>query len=220
MSGGSRSSPDPESSGLASPKLESPKLGPPELDDGERWVRIGVVTRPHGVKGALRLHLDNPHSDLLAEGLAVQLRQQVRGAPKVVEHTVARVFGTGDRFELEGLTSREIAEGLRGAELCVHRDAFPEPDDDESYLVDLVGLQVRDASGAELGVIEGFADNGAQPLAQVMVGTRRGKKRYVEMPFVPELIVSLDEDAGVLVVDPPQGLFSGDAEVAGDKEGA
>ena len=183
---------------------------------GPTWVRIGVVTRPHGVRGAVRLHLDNPESDLLDEGLVVQLRRQVRGAEKAAEHTVARVFGVGDRLELEGVASREAAEALRGAELCVHRDAFPEADDDESYLVDLIGFEVRDVQGHALGTIEAFADNGAQPLAQVMVGTRRGRKRYVEFPFVPELISELDEAAGVLVVDPPEGLFSGDADVAGD----
>jgi 16S rRNA processing protein RimM len=193
---------------------------PPSAEDG--WVRIGVVTRPHGVRGGLRLHLDNPHSDLLAEGLPVQLRREVRGEQKVIAHTVARVFGVGDRLELEGVTSREAAEALRGTELCVHRDTFPAADDDESYLVDLIGVEVHDADGAVLGVIEAFADNGAQPLAQVMVGIRRGRKRYVELPLVPELVVELDEEAGVLVVDPPQGLFSGEAEVAGsaaDAEG-
>jgi 16S rRNA processing protein RimM len=180
------------------------------------WVRIGVVTRPHGVRGALRLHLDNPETELLVEGLVVQLRREVRGAEKTEEHAVARVFGVGDRLELEGVRTREAAEALRGAELCVHRDAFPEPDDDESYLVDLLGFEVRDPAGAVLGTIDAFADNGAQPLAQVLVGTHRGRKRIVEMPFVPELILKLDEEAGVLVVDPPGGLFTGEAEVAGE----
>lgn len=185
----------------------------------EGWVRVGIVTRPHGVRGALRLHLDNPDSELLIEGLSVVVRKTVRGAAVDQPHTVARVFGAGDRLELEAVTTRELAEALRGAELCVNREDFPEPDDDESYLIDLIGAEVRDTEGAVLGTLEAFSDNGAQPLAQICVGKRRGRKRYVEFPFVPELIVGVDEEAGVLVIDPPGGLFTGDADVAGSPGG-
>ena len=46
--------------------------------------------------------------------------------------------------------TREQAEALRGLRLFIPRDALPEPEEDEYYLVDLVGLSVL--SGAHMSL--------------------------------------------------------------------
>lgn len=173
------------------------------------WVRIGVVGRPHGVRGALRIHLDNPDSELLDPGLSVRLRKEERARVREAVYAVANVFGGGDRVELEDLGDRDDAEAWRGAEVAVRREDFPPLEEDESYLIDLVGARVTDPAGRELGVIEAFTDNGAQPLA--VVRTTAGP---VDLPFVPGLVASVDEAAKVVVVDAPVGLFEGEAEEA------
>lgn len=183
------------------------------------FVRVGVVARPHGVRGALKLHLDNPESELLAPGLKLRIvpvprreRGGVPAAPKDVRDVVvARVFG-GDRVELEGDLTREDADALRGAEIQVDRADFPPPSEEEAYLIDFVGAEVRTEGGATLGVIRGFTDNRAQPLA--LVETPSGA--VVEMPFVPGIITHLDPEAAAVIVAPPGGLFDDDALHAGD----
>jgi 16S rRNA processing protein RimM len=34
------------------------------MSDGKDWIEIGVVTKPHGVKGAVKVHLHNPETSL------------------------------------------------------------------------------------------------------------------------------------------------------------
>lgn len=176
--------------------------------DGESsWVRIGAVIRPHGIRGELKLYLDNPDSELLKKGLCIRLVPAKRPAQTF---TVAAVFGQGDRVRLEGLNDRNLAETWRQAVLEARREDFPPLAEDETYLVDLIGAEVRAEDESLLGVIDAFSDNRAQPLAEVK--TPGGE--VVSMPFVPGIVTDLDEEAGVVWVDPPEGLFFGEAEVA------
>jgi 16S rRNA processing protein RimM len=167
-------------------------------DERPAWVRIGVVARPHGVRGGLKLHLDNPDSEVLRAGLPVRLGDE--------ERTVARVYGTA-LVDLDGVSGRDAADALRGREVLVRREDFPPPSEDEAYLVDLLGARVlHDDDGRQLGVIEGFSDNGAQPLAEVR--TPAGQVRL--MPFVPGIVTHVDEDERVVKVAPPEGLLEGE----------
>jgi 16S rRNA processing protein RimM len=196
-------------------------------ETAQNWERIGVHTKAHGIKGELSIHLDNPDGDDLAEGLIVRLELPVaagRGASQKapVQKTVTRVFAGGVKLALDDVTSRDAADALRGAIVSARREDFPEPDDDELYLVDFVGARVETTTGEPLGVIRSFSDNGAQPLA--LVENERGS--VTEMPFVPGLVVRIDEprdsEPARVVVDPPEGLFAGEALVversAGDDD--
>ncbi len=169
------------------------------MSDGSK-LRLGVITRPHGVRGAVRVRLDNPDSAVFAPGLEV-------GLDDGRTLTIEGVFGQGDRLHFAGVNSRNDAEGLRGRVLLVPRDILPAPDDDEVYLVDVIGAQVLLEDGTPLGTISRFWDNGAQPIADVK--TASGE---VSMPFVPGLLVDVDVDAMRVVVRPPEGLFFGEAD--------
>lgn len=172
------------------------------------WVRVGVVARPHGVRGGLKLHLDNPDSELLRPDLTLRLGDD--------EHVVVRVLGDA-RVMLADVSSREAAEALRAREVFVRREDFPPPSEDEAYLIDLVGARVVHADdGRLLGVVERFSDNGAQPLAEIKTPAGGGLRL---MPFVPGIVTDVDEAAGVITVAPPEGLLEGEALEAGAPEG-
>ena len=89
-----------------------------------------MAGRPHGLDGSF--HVSRPGA--LAEGITVV----VHGEPRVIE----RLAGTSERpiVRLEGSSSREDAEALKGAELLVP-DVLEE---DEYWARDLVGCTVVD----------------------------------------------------------------------------
>jgi 16S rRNA processing protein RimM len=175
--------------------------------DLDRWVRLGVLGRPHGVRGALKIHLDNPRGRTVVKGLAVRCV----GAARSIDAVVASVGGGVVTFV--GLEDRNDAAALVNAELQVKRRDLV-GDGDGAFLVDLVGSPVVDVAGASLGTLVAFADTGAQLLAEVK--TTEG--RAVLVPFVAPIVV----DAGPpVVLAPPRGLFVEDeAIVADDAEGA
>ena len=81
---------------------------------------------------------------------------------------------TGARPDKKGIvarareiTTKEQADALRGLKLHVERDRLPEPDEDEFYLTDLIGLEVRDASGTVLGKVRSVPNFGAGDLLEI-----------------------------------------------------
>ena len=103
---------------------------------------------------------------------------------------------------LKGVTDRNAAEALRGTELFVPRERLPEPEDDEVYVHDLIGLAVHLADGSRLGEIVDVADYGAGDLIDVKV---EGRKDTVLIPFADQYV--LEADGEKIVVDLPEGFL-------------
>lgn len=105
---------------------------------------LGAVTRPHGVRGELRVHAFNADSELIAELDVLHLRDKT-GALTAHRVLAARRAPKTWLVALEGVTTVEAAEALREREVCVPRDQMPAPAADEFYLRDAVGLPVKRA---------------------------------------------------------------------------
>jgi 16S rRNA processing protein RimM len=174
--------------------------------DPDRFVRIGVVGRPHGVRGALKIHLDNPKGRTLVAGLTVRCV----AAGRSVEHVIKSVGGGVVAFE--GLDDRSAAEALVHAEVQVRRRDLA-ADGDGVFLVDLVGAPVTDGAGATLGTLKGFTDTGAQLLAEIA----SAGGRVVLVPFVAPILVQAGPP---IVLAPPTGLFNDDDALVADDEDA
>ena len=162
------------------------------------WVSLGVIARPHGVKGALKLHLWNDArgtTALLHAGLDIQ----VGGVP----HKVG-AYASGILY-LDGLSDRTAAEGLQGREVLARRADFPADDPDDVYLIDLIGAPVSHVDGRLLGRVTAISDNGAQPLQVLAVAAGVDE---VLVPYV-DAIVQSASPAGI-VLTPPLGLFNDD----------
>ncbi len=103
-----------------------------------RNILMGVVGRPHGVRGLLHVHSYAADPAGLAayklhdeRGRDFRLRWQSDG--------IAEVFEVVDGKRLK-VADRTAAEKLVNLRLFVERDRLPTPDEDEFYLADLVGL--------------------------------------------------------------------------------
>lgn len=126
----------------------------------ERKVLMGVIGRPHGVRGLahVRSFTADP-ADLPAygpfddgHGRRFRLRWASEGVAEISELIAGKPVRVPDR---------SAAEALVNVRLYVDRDRLPPPDDDEYYLADLIGLLAVDAAGIELGTIAAVHDYGA-----------------------------------------------------------
>lgn len=158
-----------------------------------------MIGRPHGVRGLLKLHLDNRDSKTVRKGLVLRL---VRAGVADVSDVITSV--SPGIVALEKVPDRNAAEALVGAEVFVKRSDFVE-DEAEVFLIDAIGKDVVDDKGTLLGRIAAFSTNGAQPLAEVV--TPAGKR--VLVPFVPPIVQRIAE---VVELAPPAGLFDVDEE--------
>jgi 16S rRNA processing protein RimM len=105
-------------------------------------VELGRVTRPHGVRGELRVQLHWAGSETLDHVREITL---MRGKESLGVRRVesARRVDKAVLMRIQGVRDRDAAEALRGLLVCVPRDVLPAAEDGEYYLCDLVGATVR-----------------------------------------------------------------------------
>ncbi len=161
-------------------------------------VRLGVIVGTRGIKGELRIKsftddpLDLDAYGPLADGAGRVLDLRVTGSSKGV--VLARI---------EGVSDRTAAEALKGTELFVPKGALPEPDEDEFYHSDLVGLKAASAAGEDLGIVTAVHDFGAGTILEIDGPIGRG----VMIPFTRDVVPDVDIAGGKVTVEVPEGLL-------------
>lgn len=168
----------------------------------EDLVLIGRVTGAHALRGEVKIRPYSGEPDSLRNYARLLLaKEDDEAAP--VPHKVVRVRMQKDcaLVQLEDCRSRTEAELLARAAVYVERDALPELEEDEFYLHDLTGRQMKTAEGQLIGTIAGLLLGGGQDIAQVN-GT--DGQEYL-IPLVPEFIVAVEAEA--VIVSLPPGLL-------------
>lgn len=150
------------------------------------WIELGVIAKPHGVRGELRVHVFNPESTLLEELAEVFLIGGEGEEPALVDVESTRRGPKALLMRLADVTTREGAEALRGYTLCVPREALPELEEGEYYLADLIGLDAVEGS-EPIGKIIEVVD---YPSAECLKIERPGG--YIEVPMVDPWLVRVD----------------------------
>ncbi|MBK8169234.1 MAG: 16S rRNA processing protein RimM [Sandaracinaceae bacterium] len=162
--------------------------------DKDALVALGVIARPHGIRGEVRVHLFNPDSSLLLDSDQVFLRTKER--TWAVDVKRARMDkADAVLMQLEHTDTRNDAETLRGTEVCVPRAALPKVDAGEFYHVDAIGLSVVNEQGKVLGRVEQVV---RYPAADCFLVSSDDGLR--EVPNVDAYIAHVDIDGGRLVV--------------------
>jgi len=165
----------------------------------ETRILIGVIGRPHGVRGLVRVtsYADPPqaiaaYGQLFDDhGHQFSLRWQGEGLAEVAEIVGGAPARIRDRAAAGRLTNRR---------LYVARDRLPVPATDEFYLADLMGLAAIDAAGAQVGTIVAVHDYGAGTSLEI-VGN--GATPLL-VPFTRAAVPAVDIDAGRVTVAPPE----------------
>ena len=178
--------------------------------DRRGLVAVARVAKAHGISGeiSMDIHADSPL--LFAPGSTLFLAPPAsgRGPGRARPYVVSAARGHGDRLilRLEGVADRNAAEALRGAEVLVAEADLPPPDEGEEYLHRLLGAEVRLADETLVGTFEAILDTPGQ-LTFVIRGPRAQGGREILFPAVPEFLLGLDAERGLIHIDPPPGLL-------------
>jgi 16S rRNA processing protein RimM len=116
-------------------------------------IRIGRVTRAHGVSGELEVRPDWEQSRGLLEAREIVLESD-SGERESRSVRSSRQTPKGVLLSLEGIGDRDQAEARRGFAVLVRREVLPALADGEYYLCDLVGATVECPDGPVGQVVE------------------------------------------------------------------
>ena len=165
-----------------------------------RHVVVGVVRRPHGLKGDVLVELLSDRPERFAPGAELELVQG--GGRRAVRVVRSQPQGTALRVAFEGVADRDAAEALRDGRLEVGRDEVPPAEAGEYYHFELVGCRCFDEREGELGEVVDLVESGAGLLLEV---GRPGGGRLL-LPFVAEFLVAVDREARRIDWRLPEGL--------------
>lgn len=162
-------------------------------------VRLARIGKPHALKGevTVQLHTDDPEGRF-AVGAVVQTVPADEGPLTIASR---RVHQGVTLLGFHEATDRSAAEALRGVVLVAPEDETS--DDDGFYPEDLRGLAAVDAEGNSLGTVKDLHLRPAQDLLELT--TVAGHD--VLVPFVDELVPTVDLEAGTVTVTAPAGLL-------------
>ena len=169
------------------------------------YLLIGVCQRPHGVKGEVLVKSLTDDDQRFFQGLTCTLLDHPDApAGKSLTLSAARPVPQGLLLTFDGIISREDARQLGGSYLAVRReDALPLESPDDFYSGDLIGMQVKDSLWGDLGAVVDVMNAGS---GDILIVAKEGE-REVLIPFMKNLILSVDLDSNLIEVQLPQGLM-------------
>ena len=163
----------------------------------EKLILVAQIAGGFGVKGEVRV------TAYTAEPMALLSYGPLLRADGSTGLTLTsgRLDKNGVVGRAKEIATKEQADALRGLKLFVPRDRLPEPEEDEFYLTDLVGLEARDPSEAVLGRVKSVQNFGASDMLEI-APAQGGPTWY--LPFTREAAPELHVAEGWLRVVRPE----------------
>jgi 16S rRNA processing protein RimM len=155
------------------------------------------VVKAHGLSGEVVVIPETDDQRRFARGRFVYTRD---GRLLTVRNN--KPGGRGWLVSFEEIGDRERAEALVGLELVIDSRDRRLLGSNEFWPDQLVGLEVRDRAGHLIGQVTNVDDSSDQ--ARLLIAIPGSE---VEVPFVDELVPSVELEQGYLVLDPIPGLF-------------
>lgn len=170
-------------------------------------VVLAVVLGAHGLKGEVRVKTFTRAPELLG---AYGPLKTVQGLSLTVADI--RAGKTGEAVvRFESINERDGAEALKGAELCIARDALPPADSEEFYHADLVGLSAEDVLGRHMGIVQSIHNFGAGDVIEIA----REDGDTVFLPFSRDVVTEIDLQNLRIIIAAPEDV---EAETMGNVE--
>ncbi len=166
----------------------------------ERFLLIGKIVKPHGVKGDLKIFLYSEQPENLQSYRQITLVDQDGGLSPSFKIRKCRPQGKMAIVSIASFTSRNQAEQLLGFGVLIEKTHLPKTNKDEYYWYQMEGLPVSTIDGRELGTISYIFSNGAQ---DIMV-CNKGDQEF--MIPIHDSIITEHNDEGV-TINPPPGLL-------------
>ena len=167
-------------------------------------VVVGRVRRPTGIKGAVLVEVYSGIPNRFVVGdvvIANGIGYEVVDTGK---------SGGSAKLTFDGIDSIDKADILRDAELSVPAESLPENPPGIYYHYEIIGIRVVTVDGQELGALTEILETGSNDVFIIRPeNTAQDEKKSPEIlvPVLDGVIVKVDQEAGVMTIDLPDGIL-------------
>ena len=158
----------------------------------KKFLMIGQIVKPQGVRGEIKVLplTDDPERYLDLEYVFLDEKGETQ-----LEVTGARIREGFAYITLDGITDRDQVERMRNLFLYIDRaNAAPLPEG-RYYVADLIGMQVSDDKGNDLGKLVDLMQAGGNDVYEV-----KGK-RVFRFPAIKKVLKNVDIEEEKLTLD-------------------
>jgi len=166
----------------------------------DQCFQLGMVLKPHGLKGELYISLDTDYPEDYAEMESVFLSQNGKLVPFFIERIQLKNKEALVKFE--DIDSKESALNLRGSTLHLPLTQLPELTGNQFYFHEIDGFKVFDVQKGELGIVKEVFEAGHQDLIGMEY---QGKE--VLIPINDDVILNVNREESSIEVNLPEGLL-------------
>ena len=167
------------------------------------YIKIGKTQKAHGIKGELKLNIEDHFIEDLLEVEAIFLEINGQKVPYFVEEIQD---GNILLIKIEGIENRTSAEQLMHKDLYMRREDIHISDEEIAsgamLYKFLEGFMIVDVEIGEIGVIEEVAEFPQQEMAYI---TFNNQTKLV--PLNEVLIMEIDRDNKNVIMNLPDGLL-------------
>lgn len=168
------------------------------------YLNVGTIVNTQGLKGEVRVISMTDFPDLRYKKGNI-LRLFLPDGKGTVDLTIQahRKHKNFDILRFEGYPSINDVEKFRDGVLKIAKDELNELEEDEFYYHEIIGLEVIDENGDNLGTVTEILTPGAN---DVWVVKKKGRKD-IYLPYIESVVKRVDLNEGKVFVEIPEGLI-------------
>ncbi|MBK3494413.1 ribosome maturation factor RimM [Viridibacillus sp. YIM B01967] len=169
------------------------------------WYNVGKIVNTHGIRGEVRVisQTDFPEERYVV-GEQIALFKKDSKKPLRLTIATARPHKNFILLSFEGYPNINDVEEFRDGILKVSEKQLSELEEDEYYYHEIIGCNVFDEEGNEIGQVKEIFETGANDV-WTLKGVN-GKDQHI--PVIDDVIKEIDIDGKKIIIHVMDGLLS------------
>lgn len=173
----------------------------------EQYLRIGVLTRAHGVHGEAKVYPTTDYAERFEEVDEVMIKTPAGDIKTKIESV--KYFKNMAIVKFSCFSAPEEISRVAGSDIVISRDQAQPLEEGEYYIADLIGCKVvadeqsDSLAGRELGTVKDVLQTGANDV--YVVETAGGKE--ILFPVIADCIKNVDIENSIITVNVMKGLL-------------
>jgi len=168
---------------------------------GVPLLAVGKILKTQGLRGKVKVSAYTEDPGLFSGKARFYLQRQGQTIPLEIQAVQIQKGSVVLRFV--GKDTIDAVHDLVGETIFIDTKDLPEPDENEYYWFQLMGMEVMTENGERVGVIQEIFPTGGNDVYVV-----RGAGREILIPATREVIQGVDIKARRMIIRPIEGLLT------------